>query len=484
MTDEASPERQVDLPDGDGFAGLLAECVIVARAAAASLHPRRLLIGLLAVLVLGQIGGIHDRLAGPRFGPSGLFAEDPADDLEASIERWRGRLGAESGSGVPAGEPAFDPTVATAWELLAEARMRLQRARREAVDQAVVPGAVEADVGSVLLEDRPRGTYDAVSSEVSGAFGRFCRAVIAFEPRIAAEAMGTLVFAVPSAVWRHDRLFIISFGLPAVLVCTLLGGMVARMAATRVARGQWLTLGESADFAAASWRRLISAPLLPLAASLVPLGAVALLGFLLSVPFLDVAAGVFFGVSLALGLLAGVLLVGLAVGWPLIVPAIACEDADAADCLQRAYAYPLNRFGRYVALAVAALLGLAIAVAVLDGVLLATLWAVRLAVAETAPEWVGELLAGRSWLEFGGIPAAVLLVEGWATEAVATWITLARTLIGALAFAWFFDAGVRIHLFLRRSVDRVRPEEIAPAAGRRPRAERVREAIEAARRAE
>jgi len=485
MTDEVSPERQNRLPDGEGIPGLLAECVETARAAAASLHPRRLVVGLLAILAITQIGGLHDRLAGPRFGPVGLFADDPAGDLEASVERWRDRLGAAVRDGTLGEREPFDVAAATPWELLEEARARCAVSFDESGDRRADAESAERRsqiLSSALRSDRPLGTFEAVSIECAASFGRFCRAVVVIEPRTAAEALGTLLIAVPSAVWRHDRLFPITVVLPASIICALLGGMVSRMAACRFARRQWLTLGESADFMGASWRRLVVAPLLPLAASLVPLGLVALLGLLLAVPVLDVVAGVLFGVSLGLGLVAGILLVGLAVGWPLIVPAIACEEADAADCVQRAYAEPFNRFGRYLVLLVASLLGLAVAVAVLDAVLLATFWAVGLAVAGTAPEWVGAVLSGRAWLEFGAIPATSPNVAGWSVDAVATWITLARMLIGALAFAWFFDAGVRIHLFLRRAVDRVRPEEIAEAPGALPRAERIREAIEAARR--
>jgi hypothetical protein len=482
MVDEASPERQGSLPDGEGFGGLLAECVETARAAVASLHPRRLAVGLLAVLLLGQIGDLHDRLAGPRFGPGGLLAEDPEAELVASIERWRSRLSESIASEADSG--SFDAESATPWQLLAEGRRRLVASRSSRIDDdADLGGEARVEMERVFLEDRPLGTYDAVSSLVAGRFGDFCRSVVAIDPRSAATSLGGMVIDVPVAVWRHDRLFLLSFGLPALIVSTLLGGMVARMAACRFARRQWLTLGESADFVGASWRRLISAPLLPLAAALVPLGAVALLGLVLSVPWLDVVAGVLFGSSLILGLLAGILLVGIAVGWPLIVPAVACEDADATDCLQRAYAYPFNRFGRYLVLAVAAIVGLAVAVAVLDALLLTTLWSVRLAVAGTAPAWVGELLDGRGWLEFGAPSPAMLSIDGVAADAVATWVSLSRLLVGALVFAWLFDAGVRIHLFLRRAVDRVRPEEIAESPGQRPRAERVREAIEAARRA-
>lgn len=490
MTDDPSPERQGSLPDGEGLPGLLAECVATARSAVSSLHPRRLVIGLLAVLVIVQIGSLHDRVAGPRFGPGGLLADDPEADREAAVARWRTRLAVERPeTDLPDADPlrreaigaAFDAETASPWELLEEARRRL--VERGGSEGDAADGDLERFLE--LLEDRPRGTFECVVQTVGGAFGEFCRGVVTADPRRAVEQLAAIVVEVPSAIWRHDRMFLLSVGLPSVLLSCLLGGMLARMAACRFARRQWLTLAESADFAFASWRRLLSAPLLPLAAALVPLGVVALLGLLLAIPIVELLAGALFGVPMILGLVSAILLLGLAVGWPLIVPAVACEDADAADCLQRAYAYSFNRFGRLLVLFAAALVGLAIAAAVLDAVVLATFGVVRLAISETAPDWVGTLLGDRAWLRFGERPSpAGVAGDGWTADAVATWITLARMLVGALVFAWIFDAGVRIHLFLRRAVDRIRPEEIAESPGRPPRPERIREAIEAARRAE
>lgn len=471
MSDERSPERQTTLPDGEGISGLVAECVETARSAVASLHPRRLLIGLLAVLVIAQIGALHDRLAGPRFGPAGLLAERPEADLDASLARWRVRLA--SGTAGQA-EETFDVAAASPSQIVDEAKRRALAADRSEDGAALVAS---------FLSDRPLGTFESASIASCENFGRLCRSIVSIDPGTAAQAFSSLVVRIPAALWRHDRLFLLSFGLPALVVASLLGGMVARMAACRVARRQWITIGESVDFAVGSWRRLVAAPVLPIAASLVPLGAVALLGLLLSVPALDVIAGVLFGVPLLLGLVVAILLLGVAAGWPLIVPAVACEDADAADCLQRAYAYPFNRLGRYLALLFAGLVGLAVAVAVLDALLLTMVWAVRLAMSGTAPAWVDGVLADRSWLEFGRTPPTLLAVDGWAEDAAATWSNLARFLIGALAFAWVFDVGVRIHLFLRRAVDRVRPEEIAESPGPATRSERIREAVAAAHRA-
>ena len=47
-------------------------------------------------------------------------------------------------------------------------------------------------------------------------------------------------------------------------------------------------------------------------------------------------------------------------GFPLLVPAVAAENCDAADAMQRAYAYVLNRPLHLLGYSIVALVGLAL----------------------------------------------------------------------------------------------------------------------------
>lgn len=460
---------------------LLRQAIETARAAAACLHPRRLILGLFLLLVLVQVGWLYDRSTEARFGPHGVFADDPDQDRELAV--------AEAWAVIVAGSHGLDPNAAApsdpaAWrDLVADtASGILSAANEKGVSSEYVSNA-EGWIAT-LGRGVPRGTFAAVSDAWAVDFGAFCRAAVALRWSDAATSLGRMTVVLPAAIWRHDRMFFLGFMLPAVILASFFGGMLSRLAACRFGRREWITIPESADFAAGSVARLVSAPLLPIVVALLPLGVIALLGYLPSVPILDAIVGGLFGVPLALSLLAALLLLGLLVSWPLVVPAVACEDADAADCVQRAYAAVVHRPGRFVVLGLAAIAGLVVGVAVLDAVIVATLSLTAGALSMTAPEFVVAAIGDRPWLGFGEqTPAAALLDMPWSGRAIAVWATTIRWIVGGFVLAWLFDAGTRIYLFLREQVDGSRPEAIASLPSAETRAERIREAIDAARRA-
>lgn len=460
---------------------LLRQAIETARSAAACLHPRRLILGLFLLLVLVELGWLYDRSTEARFGPNGLFADDPQEDREAAVAEAWALIVAGSHEPDPDAAPPSEPD---AWrDLLAESAREIAATARE----EGVPPEYVASAGLWLATlDRgvPRGTFAASAEAFTVEFGTFCRASVALRWGDAATSLGRLLVGLPAAIWRHDRMFFLGFGLPAVILASFFGGMLARLAACRFGRREWITIPESADFAAGSVARLVSAPLLPIVVALLPLGLIALLGYLLRVPVVDAVSGTLFGVPLALSLLAALLLLGLMVSWPLVVPAVACEDADAADCVQRAYAAVVHRPGRFVVLTLAAIAGMVAGVAVLDAVIVSMLSLAAGSLALTAPDDALVAIGRRPWLDFGaGAPGASLLEMPWSERAIAVWTTTIRWLVGGFVLAWLFDAGTRIYLFLREQVDGSRPEAIANLPTAETRAERIREAIDAARRA-
>ncbi len=485
---EGLPERPEVPPSfaayGAEDARLLRQAVEVARAAAACFHPRRLILGLFLLLVLVETGRLYDRSTEPRFGPEGLKAEDPERNRAEGVRTlWRVLLETDPSdrgeTQVPVDPPADSATVREiAAGVLASLAMAADEPQLEAASREAVVSRMRAIEASV-----PRGTFASAAREVEVEFGRFCRSVIELQLVEAAQALRTIALDLPLAIWRHDRLFLLGFGLPAVVIGAFFGGMLARLAACRFGRREWITLGEAADFASQSTLRLVSAPLLPLVVAIFPLGLVLLLGYLLRVPFLDGVGGILFGIPVALAVFAAVLVLGLATSWALVVPAVACEDADAADCVQRAYAAMLHRPGRMVVLLVGGLLGLAVGVAVLDAVIVVALALARGALEPSAPSWVSAAIGERGWLAFGSEDAdPTLLAAPWAADAVAIWSSLLRWLVGGFVLAWLFDAGTRVYLYLREQVDGTRPEAIAVLPDSATRADRIREAIEASRR--
>src|SRR5690606_22136265 len=84
----------------------------------------------------------------------------------------------------------------------------------------------------------------------------------------------------------------------------------------------------------------IAAPLLVVAG----LGAiVAIMWLLAAIPVIDIIIGALSIIALLMSLLAVLLIAFTLLGGPLMLPAIVCDGADAADAVQRAWAYLLAR---------------------------------------------------------------------------------------------------------------------------------------------
>ena len=156
------------------------------------------------------------------------------------------------------------------------------------------------------------------------------------------------IFSVPIDAWAFlHALLAAAWG---AAVWGLIGGAIARITLVQCALGERLGVGSASRFALWKWAPLIGAPLSPLVAVSLFAALCAAVGLLYRIPGVGPVVG---GLLMFLPLLAGVvmtiILLGLAVGWPLMHATIAAEGEDGFDALSRAYAYVNGRPGRYLA---------------------------------------------------------------------------------------------------------------------------------------
>jgi hypothetical protein len=239
----------------------------------------------------------------------------------------------------------------------------------------------------------------------------------------------------------------------AVLVWGLVGGTIARMAAVG-ASGEvdGVGVGTTLRFVSRRVGALVAAPLGPLVA----LGLLAIPGAVLGWigrSESQVVGGVVSAltiVPLLLAIPSAMLLVGVAVSWPLMVLTVAVEGEDGFEALSRSLAYVRRRAGHF-ALAVLACWGLGTAGVMLAGLLAGlvidlTSWAFALG---GGGDRVASAFRRSDPLStsFGVLPSAV-------PEAIRS--ALLRC-VGLVAYAWafsfFWSAFARIYLLLRLEVD-------------------------------
>jgi hypothetical protein len=145
-----------------------------------------------------------------------------------------------------------------------------------------------------------------------------------------------------------------------LLVWAFCGGAITRLAALRLAQDRRTSLWRAGRHAVVKWRAYVFAPAFPLGGTVLLLVLPAAVAGLLarSEILFAVIGWVVWPLGLVLSLIAGVLLVALAVGWPLMWATISAEATDAFDAFSRSFSYVTQRpFHLVFYVVVAAVLG-------------------------------------------------------------------------------------------------------------------------------
>lgn len=272
-------------------------------------------------------------------------------------------------------------------------------------------------------------------------------------------------------VWWMARIhpfYFVVFSLGTLLIWSLCGGAICRIAAVQFARDEKITAREAIEYVG---KRLIGGFMLAPVIPFVFIGLVAVVliigGLLLRIPVIgDLFLAPLFVFALFGGLAIAVLMVGLIVGGGLFWPAVATEGSDAFDAFSRSLAYPFSR--PWKAVFYFLVTGLYLVVCWLL-VSLVVHWAVLITRAVvswgTAPFgwWRGEAdvskleriwpLGGTSGLHQWPNWSQLGFFEDISGFIVGVYVVLAIALTWAFLFSFCFSAETIIYFLLRRDVD-------------------------------
>lgn len=235
----------------------------------------------------------------------------------------------------------------------------------------------------------------------------------------------------------------------ALVAASVLAGAVSRSVAREFGQNLVEPWTRSLGFSLGRWRSMVGAAAGPLVLAWALCGLLWVAGkLLLSLPGLNVVGGLIFPVFLLGGLVIALMLAAYALGQGLLLPAVACDGADAFDAVQRAYGYV---FGKPLRLLLYQALALAIgAVAI---VLLQTVIMLLLAL-------LGHIL---------GVPIEALRDEarnnpGWTARASAWliqfWVALVQLGVAAYVVSLYCTAQTIVYLLVRRLNDGLDTREV------------------------
>lgn len=463
--------------DGVDFANVF-QFHRILRAIAMAVQPPRLIIALLMVMTLMTAGHVWDALTTPTINPTG-FLKGPIKEAEATSAQRVIRYEMN----------AWNLSLPTDIKEKVDAREALNKIRAAAIEQLAAEDANHDRISARYTSSvndieavRPRGTFEATTDYVSTSFNRMINGVISLDLRDVLVGAYSLFVRTPVALWQRDVPFAIVYGLLFVLVVAIGGGAIARMVACEMATGERLRIRDAVDFALESWPRLILTPLLPLIIVAALCLLLALTGAVGMLPWIDVIGGVLYGLALLLSFVIAVLIVGYAAGFSLLIPAVACENCDAADAQQRGYAYVISRPLHLLGYVVTALVGLTIGYVFVvffalivvtvttamlglwnsnpaidaggDRTLLSMLQQVAAESVVPTSEEIRPVLAASQQAPLASTH------ERWATSVITVWQTLVSSLVVAFVVAYYFASSTIMYLLIRKKCDGQDPTEI------------------------
>jgi hypothetical protein len=245
-----------------------------------------------------------------------------------------------------------------------------------------------------------------------------------------------------------------------LIVWSIFGGAIARIAAVQFARDQMVGIREALGFVVQRFFGYLSAPLLALAGVGILWGLCVIGGWLGRIPggVGEAILGILWGLELVFGLMMSVVLIGLAAGWPLMFATIGVEGTDGFDGLSRMYNYVIERPLYYIwQIALMLVYGSSSIFFVWLMVQLLVhlaVWGVSWGLGYEAT--VG-LLAGSPETVIGGLrtfgdgtnaPASAL-----GAQIARGWMCVLATLVMGFVHSYFWTAATIIYFTLRKSVD-------------------------------
>lgn len=252
--------------------------------------------------------------------------------------------------------------------------------------------------------------------------------------------------------WSVSSEYPFSFALVKLLslVVVAFGGcMICRMAACDFSQSVIVGVAEARNFTAKRFGSLLFAVLGPVVLALVIALGMAVVGWVLfGVPYVNVLGAILYFLFLIGGAVIVVILLAYMLGYPLLIPAVACEGSDGIDAIGRVYPYVLSRPLRLILyyLLAGAILWIVVGIA---------FW-IAGAVNGTTARAASWFLGDRGTAIFGlAVPADAEVAGGGraAYEVVQFWSGLVLMLASAYAVSVFFCASTIVYLLMRKVCD-------------------------------
>ena len=284
----------------------------------------------------------------------------------------------------------------------------------------------------------------------------------------------------PGLLFYHHPLYGLLFSAWFLLIWSVFGGAISRIAAVHVARDEKISVRQALRFSISKVLSFLFAPLIPIMIILVIGVVVSATGWvLLHIPWVGpIVMGLVFFLALLAGFIMTLVALGTVGGFNLMFPTVAVEGSDSFDAISRSFSYVFARpwrmlFYTIVAIAYGALTYLFVRMFLFVMLMLTHFF---------VGWWLGEgSQPDRHWngpRDLNEPPAVMWPAPRWedltydvdyahlkpaediAAGAISFWVYLTIGLLGAFAISFYFSSNTIIYYLMRREVDATELDDV------------------------
>jgi hypothetical protein len=283
----------------------------------------------------------------------------------------------------------------------------------------------------------------------------------------------------PGLLVHNHPLFALLFFAWFLLIWSVFGGAISRIAAVHVARDEKISVRQALRFSISKVLSFLFAPLIPLLIILVIGVVVAATGWaLLHIPWVGpIVMGLVFFLALLAGFIMTLVALGTIGGFNLMFPTVAVEGSDSFDAISRSFSYVFARpwrmlFYTAVAIAYGALTYLFVKMFLFVMLLLTHFFVGWWLGGTPDRHWNGPPVGSTEppavmwpkpqWedLTYDVDYAHLKTSEDIAAGAISFWVYMTIGLLGAYAISFYFSANTIIYYLMRREVDATELDDV------------------------
>jgi hypothetical protein len=325
----------------------------------------------------------------------------------------------------------------------------------------------------VVAADAPRhGIFITFFEYEIGLVNYIVFSAIALDWYAMFDGVWRFLFGGPRWLFHQHPLFAVLFTAWFLLIWSVFGGAVSRIAAVHVARDEKISVRQALRFSISKVLSFLFAPLIPLLIILVIGLIVAGVGWLLMT--IKVVGPIILGLVFFLALLAGFIMTLVALGtiggFNLMFPTVAVEGSDSFDAISRSFSYVFARPWRMLWYTLVALVYGGIAYLFVRFFIFVMLsmthffvgWFLGQGARKYWDDPAYSIWPPPNWISltynvnYGNLKWS----EDFAAGATSFWVYLTVGLLGAFAISFYFSANTIIYYLMRREVDATELDDV------------------------